>query len=248
MGGYSYYDKDDFFHRYQERRHRAESPNNVIGGPALMVLLGDVKGKDVLDLGCGDGQTGVELFAGGASSYHGIDGSEKMIELAEGNLKDTNALLEQMDLNNLKTGNKKYDLIISRFVFHYLADLFALFQKIHQMLRDDGKFVFSVQHPIITASMKSAEGKQRTDWIVDDYFAIGERHEPWINQTVTKYHLTIERYVQELLDAGFMLIDLKEGTPERHRFSTIEEYERRKRIPLSLILSAKKVPGTEIRP
>ncbi len=152
MGGYTYYNEDDFFRRYQERRHRAESPNNVMEGPALIPLLGNVEGKDVLDLGCGDGHTGVELFAGGASSYHGIDGSVKMIELAEGNLKDMNATLEQMDLNDLEIGIMKYDLIISRFVLHYLADLSSLFQKIHRLLEEDGKFVFSVQHPIISVS------------------------------------------------------------------------------------------------
>ncbi|MGP4081388.1 class I SAM-dependent DNA methyltransferase [Pseudalkalibacillus sp. R45] len=190
--------------------------------------------------GCGDGQFGADLLSLGASSYHGVDGSEKMIEEAERNLMDTTATLERADLNEIQIEANTYDLVVSRFVFHYLADVSELFRKVHHGLKDGGSFVFSVQHPVITASTKSADGKQRTDWIVDDYFSQGERTEPWINQPVTKYHRTTEQYVNELLQSGFSLENLKEGTPERHQFSSLEEYERRKRIPLCLILAAKK--------
>ncbi|WP_261132271.1 class I SAM-dependent methyltransferase [Bacillus sp. Marseille-Q3570] len=240
MSGSSYYDQHDFFEQFQKRRNRAESPNNVLEGPALMSLIGEVGGTDILDLGCGDGQFGAELLSLGASVYHGVDGSEKMIEQAERNLKDTIATVERADLNDIKIEANKYDLVVSRFVFHYIADVSELFQKVHHGLKKGGRFVFSVQHPVITASTKSADGTQRTDWFVDDYFSQGERTEPWVNQPVTKYHRTTEQYVSVLIGVGFSLENLKEGTPERHRFSSVEEYERRKRIPLCLILAAKK--------
>ncbi|WP_221563540.1 class I SAM-dependent methyltransferase [Alkalihalobacillus sp. TS-13] len=240
MNGSSYYDQHDFFEQFQKRRNRSESPNNAMEGPALMSLIREIGGMHIFDLGCGDGQFGTEILSLGASGYHGVDGSEKMIEQAERNLKDTTATIERADLNEIKIEANRYDLVVSRFVFHYIADVADLFLKIYRGLKDGGRFVFSVQHPVITASMKSAVGKQRTDWIVDDYFSQGERIEPWINQPVTKYHRTTEQYVFELLQAGFSLENLKEGIPERHRFSSIEEYERRKRIPLCLILAAEK--------
>lgn len=39
------YDDDEFFGNYLTRRHRAESPNDIIEKPVLMELIGDVSGK-----------------------------------------------------------------------------------------------------------------------------------------------------------------------------------------------------------
>ena len=74
----------------------------------------------------------------------------------------------------------------------------------------------------------------------DDYFELGKRVEPWMERQVTKYHRTTEYYVQALVKAGFTIEGLKEGEPLFEHFDTKEEYERRKRIPLVLILSARK--------
>jgi hypothetical protein len=104
-----------------------------------------------------------------------------------------------------------------------------------------GKFIFSVQHPVLTSSAKSAEGSgRRSDWVVDDYFNEGQRVEPWIGKKVIKYHRTVEEYFQLLLAAGFMVKDLREGTPRPENFSSLEEFERRMRIPLVLMVSGTK--------
>ncbi|MCF6136691.1 class I SAM-dependent methyltransferase [Pseudalkalibacillus berkeleyi] len=240
MAGYTIYNEEQFFKTFQTRRNRNESPNNAIEGPALWMLIDEVKNKHILDLGCGDGQFGLDLLSKGAASYHGLDGSERMINEATSHLKGKQASLDVCDLTDLKLQEHQYDIVVSRLVFHYLPDLGHLFNTVSQSLKSGGQFVFSVQHPVVTASMKSAKGSQRTDWIVDDYFQQGKRVEPWMNQQVTKYHRTTEQYVQELLQIGFKLEGLKEGEPHSNQFSTMEEYERRKRIPLVLILSARK--------
>ncbi|WLD94760.1 class I SAM-dependent methyltransferase [Alkalihalobacillus sp. AL-G] len=241
MYGSNYYDENAFFEAFQKRRDRPESPNNAIEGPALISMLDGVDGKSVLDLGCGTGDFGAELFQIGAVNYHGVDGSERMIEAARVKLKDTNAKLWQGHLEEIQIQESVYDLIVSRLAFHYLKDVKPLFKKVYLALPLNGRLVFSVQHPVLTASMKSTGEGKRTDWIVDDYFHSGERIEPWINQeNVRKYHRTVEQYVTALLEAGFQLEGLKEGTPERRYFESDEEYERRLRIPLVLVLSATK--------
>jgi len=49
--------------------------------PRMLAMLGDVAGKCVLDLGCGEGGYARELTRRGAS-VTGVDGSERMIEVA----------------------------------------------------------------------------------------------------------------------------------------------------------------------
>jgi SAM-dependent methyltransferase len=241
--GAAAYDEGDFFENYMKRRNRKDSPNNILEKPILLELLGSVDGKRILDLGCGDAEIGVELLQKGCLSYLGLEGSENMSRVAAENLDGKAGQVLLTSMEEWEPQPEKYDIVISRFALHYLADLASVFQKVHDSLVTGGRFVFSVQHPVLTSSTKSAEGSgRRTDWIVDDYFNQGERAEPWIGKKVIKYHRTVEEYFQLLLQAGFKVDDLREGTPKAENFSSQEEYERRKRIPLVLMFSCTK-PG-----
>lgn len=239
--GASVYDQGEFFENYMKRRNRPQSPNNVIEKPILLELLGSVDGKRVLDLGCGDAEIGVELLKQGGISYLGLEGSENMARVAAENLEDKAGQVQLSSMEEWEPQTEQYDLVISRFALHYITDLASVFQKVHDSLVTGGRFVFSVQHPVLTSSTKSAEGSgMRTDWIVDDYFNQGERAEPWIGKKVIKYHRTVEEYFQLLLHAGFRVDDLREGTPKAENFTSQDEYERRKRIPLVLMFSCTK--------
>ncbi|MBW4690144.1 MAG: hypothetical protein KME27_00085 [Lyngbya sp. HA4199-MV5] len=62
----------------------------------------------------------------------------------------------------------------------------------------------------------------------------------WLGGTVRKYHRTIEGYFHLLQAIGFQVEQLREACPRRDHFQDVPTYERRKRIPLFLILSARK--------
>ena len=78
--GSSVYDNEQFFENYRARRNRDTSPNNNIERPILFELLGEVKGKSILDLGCGDAKFGIELLEKGAEKYTGVEGSKRMFD------------------------------------------------------------------------------------------------------------------------------------------------------------------------
>lgn len=239
--GPSAYNEESFLENYLKRRNREESPNNAIEKPILMELIQTVKGQDVLDLGCGDAAYGLDLMEIGARSYTGIEGSKQMAELAKKTTAGSGIQIINESLEAADFGNGIYDLVTSRFVVHYLLDIESLFAKVHASLKEKGRFIFSIQHPLTTSSFKSkAQGGNREDWIVDDYFIEGERNEPWVGETIRKYHWTTEHYITALLAAGFQLQALREGKPERSRFATKEEYDRRTRVPIMLIFSCEK--------
>ena len=50
------YDNEKFFNLYKELRNKSNSANNLEEKPELLSLLPDLKGKKVLDLGCGYGE------------------------------------------------------------------------------------------------------------------------------------------------------------------------------------------------
>jgi trans-aconitate methyltransferase len=239
--GASAYEEEEFFVNYMKRRARPESPNNVIERPILLELITDVNGKRVLDLGCGDAEIGADLLKQGAAGYLGLEGSKNMARVAAENLEGSAGQVLHSSMEEWNPQPVQYELVLSRFALHYISDLGSIFTKVMDSLVPGGRFVFSVQHPVLTSSAKSAEiSGRRTDWIVDDYFNQGERIEPWIGKKVIKYHRTVEGYFKLLLEAGFVIEDLREGTPRVENFSSTEEYERRTRIPVVLMFSCRK--------
>ncbi|MGD6796002.1 class I SAM-dependent methyltransferase [Metabacillus indicus] len=242
--GASAYNQLDFFEQYMNRRNRQDSPNNAIEGPIIHELIGDIQDKCILDLGCGDARFGKELLLRGAKQYTGLEGSEQMAEAARFNLIGQYGTVICETIEAHPFPKETFDLVTSRFVLHYISDIRNLFQDIHQTLKENGTFVFSVQHPLTTSAFVSKQhGDKRGSWLVDDYFLEGERKEPWINQTVIKYHRTIEHYFSALRQAGFTVLDLREGTPKRDHFSSEEDFLRRQRIPVVLVFSCVKANG-----
>lgn len=239
--GASVYDQEEFFENYMKRRGRKDSPNNAIEGPIIYELIGDFQNKSFLDLGCGDASFGKELLSQGAAFYTGIEGSEQMVASANLKLANKNGIIHHETMESYSYPTNKFDIVTSRFAIHYVSDILLLFQNVHNTLKDNGKFVFSVQHPLTTSSFISKKtGDKRGNWIVDDYFLEGERKEPWIEQIVVKYHRTIEHYFNALTKAGFTIVDLREGTPKREHFSNEEEFTRRQRIPVVIVFSCTK--------
>lgn len=239
--GASVYDQEDFLSNYMKRRGRKDSPNNAIESPIIYELIGDFQNKSILDLGCGDATFGKELLNQGAGFYTGIEGSEQMVVYANQNLTKNNGTIHHETMESYNYPSNKFEIATSRFAIHYVSDIHLLFQNLHKTLKDNGKFVFSVQHPLTTSSFISKQsGDKRGNWIVDDYFLEGERKEPWIEQMVVKYHRTIEHYFKTLTKCGFSIVDLREGTPKREHFSNDEEFRRRLRIPVVLAFSCTK--------
>lgn len=239
--GSSVYDNSDFFEKYIQKRNKGNSPNDLLEKPYINALIGAIKGKTILDIGCGDGKYGKELLVKGATSYHGIDGSKNMIALATKNLNGLKATVNHLSIEDYNFPKERFDIILSRLVFHYIEDLIPVFKGIHSSLKKEGIFVFSVEHPIITSCSEAYHQKgKRGNWIVDNYFQNGERMNIWIGKEVIKYHRTITNYFQLFKNTGFELVELEESKPLKKYFKDLKEYERRRRIPLFMIFKLKK--------
>ena len=206
-----------------------------------MDVLGQVKGKDILDMGCGDGVFGNELLGMEAKSYLGIESSAKMVQLAQKNLKGKSARVTQSLIEDWTYPKESYDLVVSRLALHYVNDLKKTFENVYSSLRPEGRFVFSLLHPVITSSDKSRkDGGRRKDWAVDNYFSPGSRQVFFMGKKIEQYHRTLEDIYQFLQQAKFTIETLRESKPARDNFSDLVLFERRLRIPLFLFFSAKK--------
>ncbi len=240
--GPSFYDDDAIFSTYMARRSRADNPNDTLEKPIILELMGDLSNLRILDLGCGDAALGREALTKGCRTYLGVEGSRNMVNVAHRNLAGTAGEVVQGTLETWDYPAETFDLVVSRLVFHYIQDVAAVFRKVHQTLVAGGRFVFSVEHPVITSCDRAWQGTgPRQDWVVDDYFHMGRRLTSWMGRQVVKYHRTVETYFAGLQRAGFAVDRLHEAEPQREWFEDEETYKRRQRIPLFLIMAGMRV-------
>lgn len=171
----------------------------------------------------------------------GIDGSKNMIELAKANNVNSNNEFIIGDITNHNFSENKYDLVISRLVFHYIENLGVLLGRIAKCLKPAGRLVFSIEHPIVTSSYEAyIDNKHQDKWIVSNYFSEGKRINNWLGKDIVKFHRTLEYYSVESKKNGLALTSLRESKPEELNYSDKEEYQRRMQIPLFLIVEMTK--------
>jgi SAM-dependent methyltransferase len=224
-------------------RHRArdESPNDNLEKPDLLELIGEVAGLRILDLGSGAAEIGRALLAAGARGYVGVEPSRNMLREARATLAGTSGEVVDATIEAYPYSSAAFDLVTSRLALHYVDDIAATFRQVFGALVAGGRFVFSVEHPVLTSCNRSRpDDRMRQDWIVDDYHVSGRRVTRWIGQDVVKFHRSVSEYFEALTGAGFVVEGLREGRPLRERFQSEETFRRRLRIPLFLVMAARK--------
>jgi SAM-dependent methyltransferase len=134
----------------------ARLPTDVVHfGPDLpdettLRLLGEVKGRRVLDLGCGGGQAAIACAKQGASVI-GVDFSAEQLAIAR-RLCEQEAVkveLRHGDLADLAfLSSDSVDLVFSASALDYIEDISRVFRQCHRVLKVGAPLVFSCKHPL----------------------------------------------------------------------------------------------------
>lgn len=243
LEGPEFYDDQTLFATYMHHRLRSGdgNANETLERPVFLDLVGQVTGARILDLGCGDASFGREALQAGAAGYTGLEGSRNMAQAARATLEGTTGQVVETPIQDWEFQSAAFDLIISRLALHYVQDYDLLCKRVFSALAAGGRFIFSVEHPVMTSSASAEQpaGLHQAR-IVDDYFSTGSRVKGWLGGQVVIYHRTVEDYFTGLQRAGFVVEHLRESRPRREFFTNAETYARRLRIPLLLFLAARK--------
>jgi predicted TPR repeat methyltransferase len=156
--GPAFYDDGTVFNTYMTRRSRPDNPNDTLEKPIVIELVGELTNHRIPDLGCGDAAFGREALSKGCQTYLGIDGSHMMVEAAQQSLVGTIGQVVRTTVENWEYPAEAFDLVVSRLVFHYIQDVDAVFKRVHQTVVGGGRFVFSVEHPVITSCDRAWQG------------------------------------------------------------------------------------------
>jgi ubiquinone/menaquinone biosynthesis C-methylase UbiE/cytosine/adenosine deaminase-related metal-dependent hydrolase len=112
----------------------------------LPSLLPDVRGLDVLDIGCGTGRWLAHFAERSPRRLTGVDFSAEMLAVAARKLGD-HCELKQGDCKALPVETESADLVISSFVLSYVDDLKRYAIEVERVLRPGGVFLLTDMHP-----------------------------------------------------------------------------------------------------
>ena len=133
-----------------------DSGNRVSRG-AFRKMLPDLKGKEVLDIGCGEGSDTAYYLECGASVVAGIDASKELLE--RGKKKYPAIDFQYGVFEKIPYDDKKFDIVLSKYAIMTSADLEPIFSEAHRVLKSGGEFVFLVTHPIRQLYEKKKDNK-----------------------------------------------------------------------------------------
>lgn len=236
---------DSIYHAYYEK-------------PALMSMLPNMKNKNVMSFGCGSGADLHLAKQQKADKIIGVDPSEGLLEIAQKEHPDVQFINGTVEAINLPSNSQ--DIIYSSLVMHYIEDWVSALNKINDILKPGGSFVFSCAHPIeSSAEYGQAEDnykyaflgrktytptdKQRLfgDYMGSESDGIIKKQGELCNIKMEVFHRSFSRMITDIQDSGMVIDKVLEPTPVPDMKDRDKNtYEKLNRIPVFILFRLKK--------
>lgn len=193
--------------------------------PSVLETLGDVKGKNVLDFGCGDGTYARFLKQLGAAKVVGFDQAQSMLERARGREQQARLGIDYVS-EIPRAFDRQFDLVLGVYVLPYASDKAALQKMCADMgrvLKPGGRLVTLPIHPDFDPDPKyyarygfsltqhpahQNGGDVRLDLFYADFHA-----------TVTAWYWNFDSLDSALQGAGFSSIEHRNPMPSKYLHS-----------------------------
>ena len=209
-------------------------------------LLGEVQGKEIIELGCGGGQCSIALTKKGAKCT-GIDLSEEQIKFAKNLAKKNDVTVNflQGDIENLSMfDDENMDIAFSACVFDWVQNLDEVFKEAFRILKKTGILVFSMGHPFYNCLGDSPNPNDLK--LKLSYFQRNILEKDGNTGLTINYKLpTIGDIINSLIKTGFYIEKIVEPEPVEEKFmeGTSADYypiEVLNMVPATIIVKARK--------
>jgi 2-polyprenyl-3-methyl-5-hydroxy-6-metoxy-1,4-benzoquinol methylase len=109
---------------------------------------GDVRGKFILDIGCGAGAVGARLKQEGECIVHGCDISTDAIALSE-QVLDKAFVFDLSENELVEYTNQSYDVVVATELIEHLFKPDVLLSQVASVIKDDGIFIVTTPNFLV---------------------------------------------------------------------------------------------------
>jgi SAM-dependent methyltransferase len=189
-------------------------------------VMGDLRGKRVLDLGCGAGRWSERLVAAGATVV-GVEPAAPMIERARARALENLTLVEASAESFVPDG--QFDGLLASMSLDHVEDLGGVLRRLSSSLRPGAWCIVTTEHPLRTATLRGSrwieEGESRSAR-VRDYDQRGWRTFDWFGrpEPVHVFHRTVGEWLEVLVSAGLELVEVREPVSSSPRDGGIPRF------------------------
>jgi len=220
-----------------------------LNNPATFKLIGDVRGRLVLDLACGEGYN-TRILARKGAKVTGIDFSEKLIELAkqEEAKEKLGICYYVLDATDLKEfSNNHFDVVTCFMSLQDIENYEKAISEVARVLKNLGRFVFSIPHTCFATII--VDGKRTS--ATRRYFGAVKYPVKWKMERLAKpfrttsFHRTLTNYFDALFRSKLFVSKLVEPKPTE---KGLQKYPPLKEVlvkPQSIIIQSIKWNGSE---
>ena len=207
----------------------------------MLDALGDLSGREVLDIGCGEGRFS-RLLGGLGAEVTGLDLTSDFIDrarrLSEG--AGTYLVGNAEDLDGID--DESFDLAVSYIVMVDIFDYVNSIKAAYRVLKPGGRFIVCNVHPIRMSNPSGwiRQGATKLFYSVDNYTHEGPREFDWWDRPFINVHRTLSSYISAFLETGFVLEGLREPTPSPNQLAAHPEFEDEFRVPNFIIYELRK--------
>jgi SAM-dependent methyltransferase len=212
-----------------------DPPHRLLFDPLLRKHMGNIKGKRILDLGCGNGYW-VKKLARTAKHVVGIDNSRELLifaRLRTQHLKNVRFLERTLE-KRLLFSSQIFDTVFSSMALHYVRNIHRLFYEVFRVLHRNGIFIFLIPHPFYVydrhlrgASTYKARKKTSARILVGKI-------------PVTFYHRPLDEYFAAAEQARLKLIGFEEVVVSKSLAKKYPDYAKRIGFPVAALWKLKK--------
>ena len=183
--------------------------------------LGDVEGKDVLELGCGAARWSIELARRGARPV-GLDNSARQLEHARRLMAEAEVdfPIVHASAEEIPLPEASFDIVFSDHGGLSWADPYVVVPEVARVLRPGGTLAFNVSGPLL-AICWNGEGDGIDTYLHRSYFQLGPAEE---DGGAATYELNDGDWVRLLRAKGFEIEALMELRPPEGATTTYGDY------------------------
>ncbi len=203
-------------------------------------VLGDVEGRDILELGCGGAEWSRSLLRRGAR-VTGLDNSpERLRRAQEGNREaGVNFPLVLSGAEHTPFADASFDIVMADHGAPSFADPYLVVPEVARVLRTGGIYAFSGTHPLVWLAF-DPQADAMSDRLRSDYFGIHRDAEP---DGPAEFNLPIGEWIRLFRAHGFDVEALIEPRPAEGATSTYRDandHAWARRWPMEMIWRTRK--------